>query len=191
MTYEEQVTELADLRDEVGKRGLSSGWDPSQERPGTYAEATLPGSLVNKLWGALYRSERALTQLLSNASDLERRNRQMSNSNAGLTVERDRGIQEAHDRMRSALLWAADIAKANGVPEDQWPEDARFRLARERDAWARIEAERDRLEHLRAGVVVALIEACRNSPDGFSAEQVKRLRRTLEGENRKAMGYSD
>lgn len=190
MTYEEQATELAELRDKVREIGQAGGWDPSHQRPSEWSEAGIPGALVNKLWGALHQAGRALSQLLEVNSKLERRNGQLSNSNAALMVDRDRGIQAAHDRTRGALLWAADIAKIKGVPEDQWPEEARLRLGQEFDAWARIEAERDRLEHLRTAVVCALITACQNSPEGFSAEQVKRLRGTLERENRKAMGHS-
>jgi hypothetical protein len=189
MNFEEQVTELAELRNKVREVGLSSGWDPSHERASQYNEADLPGELVNQLWGALNRSGRSLAQLLEDNSRLERRNAQLADSNGALMVDRDRGIQAAHDRMRGALLWASDVAKAQGIPEAQWPEDARFRLGQESDAWARIEAERDRLEHLRTGVVCALIKACLDFPEGFSADQVKRLRGTLERENRKAMGH--
>lgn len=190
MTYEEQATVLAELRDKVREIGQSNGWDPSCERAGEYREASLPGELVNTLWGALHQAGRSLSRLLDANSKLERRNHQLSGSNGALMVDRDRGIRAAEDRMRGALLWAADVAKAQGVPEDQWPEEARFRLGQERDAWEHLERERDRLEHLRTGVVVALITACQDSPEGFSAEQVKRLRGTLERENRKAMGHS-
>jgi hypothetical protein len=190
MNFEEQVTELAELRNKVREVGLSSGWDPSHERASQYNEAGLPAELVNKLWGALNQASRSLAQLLEANSKLEQRNGELAHSNGALMIDRDRGIQAAHDRTRGALLWAADVAKSQGIPEGQWPEEARFRLGQESDAWARIEAERDRLERLRTGVVCALIKACLDSPQGFSADEVKRLRGTLERENRKAMGHS-
>lgn len=190
MTYEEQVVEFIELRDKVRELGLAAGWDPSGERATEWSQASAPGGIVNKLWGALNNASRSLAQLLEINSKLKRRADQLASSNGALMIDRDRGIQAAHDRMRGALLWAAETAEAHGVPEEQWPEDARFRLEQERDTWFRIEAERDRLEHLRTGVVCALIQACQNSPEGFSADQVKRLRSTLERENRKAMGHS-
>lgn len=187
-TYGEQVAELEGLRDDIRKVGQWHGWDPSHERASEHLDVTMARPVLNRLWAALNRAARSIAQLAETNGKLERRNGQLAQANGALMVDRTRGIDEANERAQAACLWAAEVAEKAGVPQEEWPEQARATMAARWATQARLEAEVDRLERMRVTVLVPLINACEHAPEGFTGDQVKKLRRQLSSANEKAMG---
>lgn len=188
--HEKIASELDEEREGLRDSARANGWDPSCERARDWNTAVISGERINRVWSAMYAAARSIRQLIEANTKLQRRNEQLASSNGALMADRTRGIDEATERAQAAVLWAAEVARVAGIPEEEWPEQARARLRDERAAQVRLERDNQRLEELRTTMVVPLIRLCDEaaSVGGFTVDQLRQLHKKLDAANKKAMG---